>query len=159
MLWGPLIPNVENRRKDNRPRDFIAVVNMVVDVMRSDLLAKQQYSGIDRILSPARDKLRQLNKDVSIRHAREILNIFEDELRNYQTENLFPLYAFQSENGSVLLEWASPNCRAGINIEADNVESGWYLIVNKVGQEHQEWGYIETLDVKEIVSYMTKNAC
>lgn len=132
---------------------------MLVDVTRSELLAKQQFSDVDRILSPARDGLRQMNKGLLVKQARDILNVFEDELRNMPTEKLFPLYVFQAEDGSISLEWASPNCRAGINLETDGIESGWHLIVNKIGQEHQEWGYIDSLDVKEIVAYMNGSLC
>ena len=42
-----------------------------------------------------------------------------------------PLHAYQSEDGSVLVEWIFPDFRIGFNIESNQEDSGWHLVSNK----------------------------
>ncbi|MBN2132807.1 MAG: hypothetical protein JW741_25125 [Sedimentisphaerales bacterium] len=42
-----------------------------------------------------------------------------------------PLHAYQSEDGSVFVEWIFPDFRIGFNIESNQEDSGWHLVSNE----------------------------
>ncbi|MEM7133447.1 MAG: hypothetical protein AAF702_44535 [Chloroflexota bacterium] len=60
-------------------------------------------------------------------------------------------YEFQ---GSRNFEWISGKGRAGINIEVDPSQSGWYVVTPG---GHSEWGYLDTLDIEYIIHKLQIN--
>lgn len=50
---------------------------------------------------------------------------------NFNIENLPKIYAFNLEDGSLLIEWIFDDLRIGFNIEPIKTESSWYLVTNK----------------------------
>ncbi len=51
-----------------------------------------------------------------------------------------------------------PNRRAAITLEQNPTDSGWYLLSNEPGNQTETWGYMQSLDLAQIVNHMMQKA-
>lgn len=131
---------------------------MALDARQSSLLLRAQSLTTDSVLSAARSRLRSVTARVLVRLADKILNELEQILARIDASKLPPLQIFELEDGSLLIEWVMPNRRAAITLEQNSADSGWYLLSNEPGNQTETWGYLESLDLAQIVNHMMQKA-
>ena len=87
------------------------------------------------------------NEDLA-RRAGELVDLVEAFIKVFATigrdlGSVPPLLATQPEEGSISLEWASPNFNVGFNVEENSEESGWHIAVSRTpGEEGGAYGYL-----------------
>jgi len=59
----------------------------------------------------------------------EVISLFDN--LGVDVEGLPPLRGYNPKDGSILLEWDSPDFRIGFSLEPDEKESSWYLVSPK----------------------------
>jgi len=64
---------------------------------------------------------------------------------------LSPLRASLPEDGSVSLEWISPDFRLGFNIEPNPDDSGWYIVTSKRLDEIGAYGVLSGLNSRGLI--------
>lgn len=131
---------------------------MALDARQSSLLLRAQSLTTDSVLSAARSRLRAVTDRVLVRLADKILNELEQILARIDASKLPPLQIFELEDGSLLIEWVMPNRRAAITLEQNPTDSGWYLLSNEPGNQTETWGYMQSLDLAQIVNHMMQKA-
>jgi hypothetical protein len=62
-----------------------------------------------------------------------------------------PLRASLPEDGSVSLEWISPDFRLGFNIEPNPDDSSWYIVTSKRLGEIGAYGFLSGLNSRGLI--------
>lgn len=84
-------------------------------------------------VSTSRDTLRKVNDSKLAARAETVLQTIEQSIlllkkAKRDLSNLPPVHVYNPEDGSILIELASQNLRAGFTIEPNPDESGWYFV-------------------------------
>ena len=73
-------------------------------------------------------------------------------------EALPPVRATIPEDGSVFLEWTTPDFRLGFTIELDPNDSGWYVVTSKRLGEIGAYGLLSAVNSRSLVSFVVNFA-
>jgi len=111
------------------------------------------------ITEQARSVLRkEIDPNVG-KNLQKVISIIDNILDSYvatgnETSNIQPIKAAVNEDGSVALDWISPDYRLGFSIEKEFAESGWYLATTKRINEMGGYGHFSDQNNKEITSLL-----
>lgn len=91
--------------------------------------------SVQNLITPAWNAVRQVEDQKVADEARSILLMVEKTIlivqsRGIALEHLPKLYAFDVQDGSILIEWIFDDFRIGFSIEPIPTESSWYLVSN-----------------------------
>lgn len=86
--------------------------------------------------------------------ALKILDDVDKVINQVDLKEFPPIYAFITEDNSLLIEWISPNWRIGFTIEQNEQESGWYLVSNQSNGNIRAYGDLEGVDLQWLVTWI-----
>ncbi len=130
---------------------------MLIDMKRSSALTNVLAPNVTNLLKTARRELAFLSHHLRAEQAAHILDIFEQELRYLANDIEYPIRLFESIDGALIIEWATPGCRAVVNLEEDNEESGWHIVTRSNDSGCQTIGALADLDIKRIINCIATN--
>jgi len=114
-----------------------------------------QYENIDYIISAFRDINNLQNKEVADKARLLLFDIqYSKSLFKENTVLLLPpIYAFEADDGSALIEWICADFRIGFSIEPNSEKSSWYLTTKKEFGQITASGYLNS-DNKKLILWL-----
>lgn len=98
------------------------------------------------------------------RQVSRLLSTIQKLIRLVQEQGVYvdqipPLHASKTDDGSVVLEWIFPEFRVGFNIEPSAQDSGWHLVSSKKLGDIAVSGPLSSLEttVAMLLEYILKN--
>ncbi len=87
-------------------------------------------------LEPARSLLGKIADHEHVKTAENLLGKIETVMTEFialglDASNIPKLYGYVAKDSAILLEWTSEKFRAGVSIEPNEADSGWYLITDR----------------------------
>jgi len=120
-----------------------------------------------RLTERARAVLRRVKDPGMVATAARILEVIEESTaamaaKGSDQSGLPVLSAFLAEDGSLSLEWATPQFRLAFNLETTAEDSSWYLVTFPPLRQHTFNGFIEGVDLRALVlqalSFVAENS-
>jgi len=117
------------------------------------------FEGRPPIVAPsdhtttARAKIGRFTDKAMAAQAIKILDEVERVLSDTVIKQFPPIYSFENDDNSLLIEWMSAHWRIGFSIERDHKESGWYLVSDEYYGNVRAYGNFESVDVKWLVAW------
>lgn len=100
------------------------------------------------ITREARERILTFSNKTLCEEALQILAAIRHEIaKNRILGHLPKIYVFESEDGSILLEWIFKNLRLGLSIESEIEKSSWFLVSNKSIGSINAYGRLDS-DIK-----------
>lgn len=108
------------------------------------------------LTTSAINKLSSFSNADLVHEAQEILEKLRKKLdkKIVFDYGLPPIDVFESDDGSILLEWIFDKFRIGINIDSDPKESGWFLVSDKSAGGVNALGYLENTDTDWLLGWL-----
>lgn len=120
-----------------------------------------EYSNYLQILTqldltrPAREAIRSITNRTISNHAERLLLIIRTRFENLEDVNNFPpIRAFESDDGSLLIEWIFNRFRIGFSIELDDEESGWYLVSDSKLGDIFAYGSLFNQNMHKLIAWL-----
>lgn len=127
---------------------------MALDAHQASFQLDQASQAVHAIVAAAHKTAQFANNRAVAKHALALLNEFEQALRRAKVEQLPPLHALELEDHSLLFEWVLPGRRAGITLDPNPAQSGWFLLADDSRDKYETWGYLNTIDFAAIIQHM-----
>jgi hypothetical protein len=119
-----------------------------------NLQLEQESQDVQAIVAAAQATARFATNRLVAKRATALLNEFEQALRRVKVEQLPPLHALELDDHSLLFEWVLPGRRAGITIDPNPAQSGWFLLADDANGKCETWGYLASLDFAAIIQHI-----
>ena len=117
------------------------------------------FSISTNLIEDALESIKGTDNPAVSGRAREMLTSIQDKIdtlikNKIDLPSLPKIWAFNVDDGSILLEWIFNDFRVGFNIEQIESESSWYLVSNEKYGETNASGFISKNNFDNILLWL-----
>lgn len=121
-------------------------------------LSSEKNLSTRGLTGPAREVLSSVADRESAEEAERILHELEWQLilvrKRSSTKDWPPIWAFEAEDRSLLIEWIFPHCRIGFSVESEPDESGWFLVSDDTTGRINASGRLVDVDTSQLITWL-----